>query len=181
MWPPVSVGGPLALGLVVSWLAGDPLRTSGVTVVSGWLLVAAFVVWNGWALATIARRRTALLPGAASMTVIDSGPFARSRNPLYLGLLVGSAGAALLAASLWALVALPLEWALLTCGAVMPAERSLCEVRTDVPGVRRPGPQVAVAPPRCPPRHAPLQIPELKARAREAWPARGRAALELTR
>jgi protein-S-isoprenylcysteine O-methyltransferase Ste14 len=125
MWPPVAVGGPLGLGLLVSWLVGDPLVASSVTVVSGWLLVTAFLVWNGWALLTIARHRTALLPGGATTTVIDSGPFARSRNPLYLGLLAGAAGVALLAGSLWALVALPLEWALLRWGAVVPEERYL--------------------------------------------------------
>jgi protein-S-isoprenylcysteine O-methyltransferase Ste14 len=127
MWPPVSVGGPLTLGLALSAWVGDPLPPSSVTVVLGALLVAAFAVWNGWALVTIARHRTALLPGGASTTVIDSGPFATSRNPLYVGLLVGSAGIALLAGSFWALIALPIEWALLHWGAVLPEERYLGE------------------------------------------------------
>jgi len=127
LWPPVAVGGPLTLGLLLSAVVGDPLRTSSVTVVLGWLLVVAFSFWNGWALLTIARHRTALLPGGASTTVIDSGPFARSRNPLYVGLLVGSAGLALLASSMWALVALPVEWVLLHWGAVLPEERYLRE------------------------------------------------------
>jgi protein-S-isoprenylcysteine O-methyltransferase Ste14 len=125
VWPPFSVGLPLVLGLLVSALAGDPLTASSVTAALGWLLVAAFGVWNGWSLVTIARHRTALLPGSATTTVIDSGPFGRSRNPLYVGLLVGSAGVALLAGSLWALVALPVEWALLRWGAVLPEERYL--------------------------------------------------------
>lgn len=125
IWPPVSVGGPLVAGLLVSWLTGDPLGVSPASTVVGWLLVAAFVVWNGWALAAIARHRTALLPGGETTTVIDRGPFARSRNPLYLGLLAGSAGVALLAGSLWALVALPVEWALLRWGAVLPEEQYL--------------------------------------------------------
>jgi protein-S-isoprenylcysteine O-methyltransferase Ste14 len=126
MWPPVAVGGPLGLGLLVSRLVGDPFVASSVVVVSGgWLLVTAFMVWNGWALVMIARHRTGLLPGGATTTVIDSGPFARSRNPLYLGLLAGAAGVALLAGSLWALIALPLEWALLRWGAVVPEERYL--------------------------------------------------------
>ncbi|HEY2880007.1 isoprenylcysteine carboxylmethyltransferase family protein [Nocardioides sp.] len=96
-----------------------------MTAALGWLLVAVFVVWNGWALVMIARHRTALLPGGASTTVIETGPFALSRNPLYVGLLVASAGVALLAGSLWALIALPLEWALLTWGAVLPEEHYL--------------------------------------------------------
>lgn len=125
MWPPVAVGGPLTLGLLVSWLVGDPLAASSVTPALGWLLVGAVVAWNGWALATIATHRTALLPGGATTTVINRGPFAWSRNPLYVGLLVGSAGVALLVGSVWALVALPLAWALLRWGAVLPEERYL--------------------------------------------------------
>src|SRR3954451_18071252 len=125
VWPPVAVGGPLVLGLVLSGVVGDPLAASQATAWSGWLLIVAFGVWNGWALMTIARHRTALLPGAPSTIVIDHGPFARSRNPLYIGLLAGSAGVALLTASVWALVALPLEWALLRWGAVVPEEQYL--------------------------------------------------------
>jgi protein-S-isoprenylcysteine O-methyltransferase Ste14 len=125
MWPPVAVGGPLVLGILLSWWVGDPLGASPVTAGLGWPLVAAFVVWNGWALVTIAKHRTALLPGGVTTVVIDNGPFAWSRNPLYLGLLVGSAGVALVVASMWALVALPLEWALLRWGAVVPEEQYL--------------------------------------------------------
>jgi protein-S-isoprenylcysteine O-methyltransferase Ste14 len=125
MWPPVAVGGPLVVGLLVSSLVGDPLAASPVTAGLGWLLVAAFVAWNGWALVTIARHRTALLPGGATTILIDGGPFARSRNPLYVGLLAGSAGVGLVVDSAWALLALPLEWALLRWGAVLPEERYL--------------------------------------------------------
>jgi protein-S-isoprenylcysteine O-methyltransferase Ste14 len=127
MWPPVAVGGPLVLGLLLSWWLGDPLDASPVPAWLGWLLLAAFVVWNGWALVTIAKHRTALLPGGATTIVIDRGPFAWSRNPLYVGLLVASAGVGLVVGSLWALVALPLEWALLRWGAVGPEEHYLAE------------------------------------------------------
>ncbi len=125
VWPPVAVGGPLLAGVLVTWFVGDPLTRSVQTAMSGWLLVAAFVAWNGWALWTVARHRTGLLPGSPTTTVIVDGPFARSRNPLYVGLLVGAAGLALLAGSLWALLLLPVEWALLRWGAVLPEERYL--------------------------------------------------------
>jgi protein-S-isoprenylcysteine O-methyltransferase Ste14 len=113
------------LGLLVSWRLGDPWPGSAATTGLGWLLVGAFVGWNGWALMTMARHRTALLPGDATTAIIGTGPFARSRNPLYIGLLALSAGLALVAGSLWALIALPLEWALLRWGAVLPEERYL--------------------------------------------------------
>lgn len=125
LWPPVSVGGPLVAGLVLSAAAGDPLPRSAATSAAGWLLVGAFALWNGWGLLTLARHRTGLLPGGETATVIDRGPYGWSRNPLYVGMLVLSAGLALLVGSLWALVALPLEWALLRWGAVRPEERYL--------------------------------------------------------
>jgi protein-S-isoprenylcysteine O-methyltransferase Ste14 len=122
LWPPVSVGGPLAIGLLLGGLFGDPLSRSSLTSSLGSLLVAVFGAWNGWALLTMARHRTALLPGGATTTLIQRGPFARSRNPLYVGLLVLSGGLSLLAGSLWGLIALPVEWALLRWGAVLPEE-----------------------------------------------------------
>lgn len=125
LWPPVAVGAPLVLGLVLTWLVGDPLGTSRLASAVGWVLLAVFAGWNGWALLTMSRHRTGLLPGAPSTTVVDRGPFARSRNPLYVGLLVASAGVALLGGSLWALLALPVEWALLQWGAVRPEEQYL--------------------------------------------------------
>ena len=127
VWPPVSVGAPLLVGLLASGLFDDPLAVTSVTTWIGAVLVSAFFVWNGWALFTMARHRTGLLPGAATVTIIDNGPFGLSRNPLYVGLLVLSAGLALLVASLWALVLLPVAWALLQWGAVLPEERYLTE------------------------------------------------------
>ena len=125
LWPPLSVGAPLVVGLVLTWVVGDPWAPSRATSALGWILLAVFAWWNGWALLTMHRHRTGLLPGQPSTALLDRGPFARSRNPLYVGLLVASAGVALLAGSLWALLALPLEWALLRWGAVLPEERYL--------------------------------------------------------
>src|SRR3954447_6065296 len=126
LWPPVSVGAPLVVALVLSGL-GDPLPRSTGTTVAGWVLVAVFAAWNGWALVMMARHDTALLPGGETTNLIRTGPFRFSRNPLYVGLLLFSAGVALLAASAWALAALPVEWALLRWGAVLPEERYLSE------------------------------------------------------
>jgi protein-S-isoprenylcysteine O-methyltransferase Ste14 len=115
----------LLLGLLLTSVVGDPWHRSGRATVLGWALLVGFAVWNGWALMTMARHETGLLPGRPSTTMLDTGPFAWSRNPLYVGLLLASAGVALLAGSLWAMVALPVEWALLEWGAVRPEEHYL--------------------------------------------------------
>ncbi|MGL5817931.1 MAG: methyltransferase family protein, partial [Phycicoccus sp.] len=83
--------------------------------------------WNGWALLLFARHRTGLLPGQETFVVMTSGPFAVSRNPLYLGMLALYVGLALLVPSVWALVLFPVAVALLLWGAIRPEERFLRE------------------------------------------------------
>lgn len=126
IWPPVAISVPWLAGLWLDAAVGEPVSLDGgwATAV-GWVLVAAFAVWNGWALVLMARHETALLPGGSTRVVLDCGPFAVSRNPLYVGLLVLAAGVALLAGSFWALVSVPVGCALVWWGAVRPEERYL--------------------------------------------------------
>ncbi|WP_301539035.1 isoprenylcysteine carboxylmethyltransferase family protein [Nocardioides sp. zg-1230] len=115
------------VGLLATSRWGDPVALGGWRVPAGWALVAFFLVWNGWSLWPFARHRTGLLPGGATMALIEAGPYRLSRNPLYVGLLALHLGVALLASSLWAVVALPVSWWLVWWGAVRPEERFLRE------------------------------------------------------
>lgn len=128
IWPPVALGVPLLAGLALSATAGDPftLPVGGSRVV-GTVLVVAFAIWNGWALVLMGRHRTALLPGGATRTILASGPFRVSRNPLYVGLVVLDVGLALLAGSAWALLLVPVGVAALVWGAILPEERYLTQ------------------------------------------------------
>jgi protein-S-isoprenylcysteine O-methyltransferase Ste14 len=125
LWPPVAVGLPLLVGVVLTWTLGDPVDLGGWRVPVGWALLVAFALWNGWALVHFRRHRTGLLPGQPTRVIMTSGPFARSRNPLYVGLLALHLGLALLAPSFWALVLSPVSVGLLLWGAVLPEERLL--------------------------------------------------------
>ncbi|WP_392542277.1 methyltransferase family protein [Oryzobacter telluris] len=128
IWPPVALGVPLTVGLVLSASLGDPVAVGGaVTSRFGWALAAAFVLWNGWTLAVMARNRTAILPGEATALVLQAGPFRLSRNPLYLGLVALDVAIALLAHSFWALLLVPVGVAALLWGAILPEERYLTE------------------------------------------------------
>jgi protein-S-isoprenylcysteine O-methyltransferase Ste14 len=128
----VAVAVPWFAGLVAEamtspWL--DPSRdTRSALRLTGWLLVLAFAVWNGWCLALFARHRTGLLPGQSTSTLLTAGPYRISRNPLYVGLLVLYVGAALTVVSAGALALVPLAWAGLHWGAVLPEERYLLAV-----------------------------------------------------
>jgi protein-S-isoprenylcysteine O-methyltransferase Ste14 len=125
LWPPIAIGAPLVVGLILTGLWGDPFALPDARVPVGVVLVALFAFWNGWSLYLFRRHRTGLLPGQATEEMILEGPFARSRNPLYLGLLVLYLGLALLAPSVWALVLFPVAVVLVEWGAIRPEERFL--------------------------------------------------------
>ena len=126
IWPPLALGVPLVVGLVMTAVRGDPVALDGdSTRVVGIVLVVAFLLWNGWALSVMASNRTSILPGGATVTVLQKGPFRLSRNPLYIGLIALDAGLALVVGSFWALLFVPVGIAALLWGAIWPEERYL--------------------------------------------------------
>jgi protein-S-isoprenylcysteine O-methyltransferase Ste14 len=128
IWPPVALGAPLAAGLVLTATVGDPVSIASAAMrwVGGTLAIA-FVLWNGWTLWVMATNRTAVLPGGATVLILQSGPFRLSRNPLYVGLIALDVAVALLAPSFWALVFVPIGVVALSWGAIRPEERYLSD------------------------------------------------------
>jgi protein-S-isoprenylcysteine O-methyltransferase Ste14 len=127
IWPPVAIGVPLLLGWLVTLVRGDPVELGGWRVPLGWALTLFFVGWNGWSLWLFRKHQTGLLPGQATETMIEEGPFSVSRNPLYVGLLALYLGLALLVPTLWGLVLFPAAVLLVLWGAIVPEERYLHE------------------------------------------------------
>lgn len=125
LWPPVAVAVPFVAGWVATAAWGDPVGLGAWRVPAGWALVLFFVAWNGWALWLFGRHETGLLPGQATQALIEEGPYRRSRNPLYVGLVALHVAMALLAPTLWAIVLTPVAVALLHWGAILPEERFL--------------------------------------------------------
>lgn len=126
IWPPVALGVPLLIGLGISAVVGDPVALPvAISRLVASILIAAFVAWNGWALWLMAWHRTALLPGDSTRVILDAGPFAVSRNPLYLGLIALTVALALFVPSFWALAMTPIGIIGLWWGAILPEERYL--------------------------------------------------------
>lgn len=78
-----------------------------------------------WASSTLARAMTAILPHMGASALVTHGPFAWSRNPIYLGeafILLGLFG---LDGSFWMLAAAITFVNLVTLFGVMPEERHL--------------------------------------------------------
>ena len=128
LWPPVAIAAPWSVGFILGRELGEGADLAASLVLTGWACIAAFAVWNGWCLLLFARANTGLLPGQSTTRLLTSGPYRVSRNPLYVGLLVLYVGCALAAEALLPLLLLPVAWAGLHWGAVLPEERYLVTV-----------------------------------------------------
>ncbi len=109
-WPPILFGS----AALAAWLAGAalPLPWPGATSpgatwlgIAGWGLIAAGLGLDLWAMAVMRRRRANILPHRAATTLVTTGPFAWSRNPIYLGNTLLLAGCGLAIGNPWFLAA----------------------------------------------------------------------------
>ena len=107
-WPPLIFAFTVLLALALGWLV--PLG-SLLGPVPVWLRVcgAAFLA-SGiglvvWAIVTIRRADTNVMPHKAADRLVSHGPFALSRNPIYLGNFMLLTGIALALDSPWFLAA----------------------------------------------------------------------------
>ncbi|MCE2901443.1 MAG: methyltransferase family protein [Gemmatimonas sp.] len=115
--------GALLDRLVPLWRLPDAPAMAGaglVLVLSGLALVYAGIV-------TFRRFRTAVYPNRPAKLVVDSGPFAYTRNPMYVGMTVFYAGMVLLLRSVWAVVFLPVVLGLLVRFVIRREERHLTQ------------------------------------------------------
>lgn len=115
-WPPiiflVAVIVAVLLGRTValSWL---PPPFSDVLFAMGWLTAASAVLIGVLAVRTMVRHKTTVLPTRASEHLVTDGPFAISRNPIYLAYVMLLIGVGLVTANIWfLLVALPAAFAI---------------------------------------------------------------------
>lgn len=118
-----------AVGLIVAWWL-EPRFPLGFTVTPllqalGWTGVALGGGLMLWAAFTIWRHHTTVNPYKGASELVTSGPFAFSRNPIYLADLVVYLGVMFLLGSLWPLVFAPLVWVIMRYGVIRYEEDHL--------------------------------------------------------
>lgn len=108
-WPPLLYGGAILLAMALQRLLPlpDPApdgALAGWLDPVGWALLMLGAGFDLSAMATMARARTNILPHRAATALVESGPFAISRNPIYFGNTLMMAGAGLGLGNLWLIV-----------------------------------------------------------------------------
>lgn len=106
-WPPIIFAAAVAAAVILGYI--HPLGgvvSAGIAVRAiGAVILLAGITLDLAAMREMRRHRANILPHRAAMALVTSGPFALSRNPIYLGNTLVMVGAALLASSLWLLLA----------------------------------------------------------------------------
>ncbi len=126
-WPPLLFIAVIIGGRVLDVSLDLPKISFGSVKIVGGILCALGLVNNIWCALTLRGHNTTILPHRAVATLVTSGPYRFSRNPIYISELALTVGIALVLRS-WTILALtpPLFFAL-TKLAVEPEERHLRE------------------------------------------------------
>ena len=105
--PPLAWGLAVIAGLALEGLVSLPFLPANPP--ARWLGVIAFVfalTLLAWAIVTISRTGSNVPTNLPTTTIVDSGPYRFTRNPIYLGMLLGLIGLAVAFDNLWLLMML---------------------------------------------------------------------------
>jgi len=93
----------------------------------GWLFIVVGIAIDLWSVGLFWKAKTTVNPLKPdnSNTIVESGMYQYSRNPMYLGMLSMLLGLALLLGSLTPLICLPLFVVIITMLQIIPEEKSL--------------------------------------------------------
>lgn len=127
--PPIAWALAVLAGLALHWLMPLPFLTAAVS--AGWLGATVFVLalaLVAWAITTMTRAGSNVPTSLPTTTIVETGPYRFTRNPIYLGMVLGLIGLALAFNSLWLLLAL-VPFALVIRYGVIAREEAYLERR----------------------------------------------------
>lgn len=124
--PPLLYIGAFAVGGAVHAVSPQPIITSDSAIrLFGALLLVSSSIFARWAFVTMQQLGTSASPRRQSVALSTSGPFAFSRNPIYLAMTGLYIGAAALFNSWWPMLSLIPLLLLMHWGVVLREERYL--------------------------------------------------------
>jgi protein-S-isoprenylcysteine O-methyltransferase Ste14 len=125
--PPLAWGLAVIVGLALNWLV--PLPFLLVDLPTGWLGAIVFVfalALVAWAIVTITTAGSNVPTNLPATTIVESGPYRFTRNPIYLGMFLGLIGLAIAFDNLWLLMML-MPFALIIRYGVVAREEAYLE------------------------------------------------------
>lgn len=127
--PPLLFVGGLAIGVLLDLVFPLPsvIPDARWVVIAGLALVAIGLGLVFTGIITFKRLRTAVYPNRPATTLVDTGIYAYTRNPMYTGLTIAYLGGVLLTGLLWMLILLPIVLTLLVTQVIRREERYLRE------------------------------------------------------
>jgi protein-S-isoprenylcysteine O-methyltransferase Ste14 len=103
-WPPLIYLGTLLVWPAVDHLMPLDMPLSPEVRLGGFgLMLLGFVV-DGWAMLTLQRAQTTIMPHRGALVLVSDGPYRFSRNPIYVGNTIVIAGLGVVVASWWLLL-----------------------------------------------------------------------------
>jgi protein-S-isoprenylcysteine O-methyltransferase Ste14 len=124
--PPLVWTLALVAGFALNWLKPVPFVPAAVS--AGWLGGAVFVLalaLFAWAIITITRAGSNVPTNLPVTSIVDTGPYRFTRNPIYLGMMLGLIGLAIAFDNLWLLVTLVPFFIIIRYGVVAREESYL--------------------------------------------------------
>ncbi|MDZ4878189.1 MAG: hypothetical protein CLLPBCKN_007624 [Chroococcidiopsis cubana SAG 39.79] len=126
--PPFVYLGAIALGLLLHFAWSVPLVSRAVSVPLGGIVVLVAVALFLWAVRTFRTAGTPVPGNRPTTTIVHTGPYRYSRNPIYLSFSLLQLGVTFWVNSLWLLVTLIPAVALMSF-VVIPREEHYLESR----------------------------------------------------
>jgi protein-S-isoprenylcysteine O-methyltransferase Ste14 len=106
MHPPLLYLSGVVIGAVVNWMKPLPVSHSSFVRIIGLVVVILGIIWTNWGRLAMKAHGTNINPTKPTTTIVRSGPYRLSRNPLYLGLTIVYLGLSLAVNSWWCLLLL---------------------------------------------------------------------------
>jgi len=125
--PPVVYFGPFGLMWALSWWRPWTIPGGGALTLLGLVLVLSGIALTLWSVVTLTRAHTTFIPWDQVTSMVSTGPFRFSRNPIYLADAIAYLGGSLLIHSFWPLVVLPVVLWVMRSQVIDREERYLTE------------------------------------------------------